>query len=93
MSAGYATGGCIIRGGHHARIMKTWDTKSIRKQFAFTARNAEIYTNELAGRIRQITKERSDYVKELHDEHLAKWYVYDFLSSSSCLESQERLLA
>ena len=65
----------------------------MRKQFVSEARNAEIYANELAGRIKRNPKGHSDYVREMHDEHLAKWFVYDSVSFSSCLESRETFLA
>ena len=73
--------------------MKTWDSESIRKQFAFTAAAAENYAKELSGRITRDPKGQSDNVREIHDEYLAKWYVYDSLSFSSCLESREGFLA
>ena len=73
--------------------MKNWDSESMRKQFASTAHYAEIYAKELSSRIKKDPKGQSDYVRELHDEHLAKWYVYDSLSFSSCLDSRASFIA
>ena len=73
--------------------MKTWDSDSARNSFAAIADAAERYANELSRRIKSDPKNQSDYVRELHDEHLAKWYVYDWLAHSSCLESREQLKA
>ena len=73
--------------------MKTWDSDSERKSFASIADAAERYANELSKRIKNDPKNQSDYVREMHDEHLAKWYVYDWLAHSSCVESREQLKA
>ena len=72
--------------------MKTWEKDSIRRQFASAAERAENYARELAGRIKRDPNGSSDSVKDLHDEHLAKWYVYDSFSYSSCLESRDEFL-
>lgn len=73
--------------------MKMWESKEIRKRFATIAADAERYASELSERIKRDPKRDSPFVRETHDEHLAKWYVYDSLSFSSCLESREELLA
>jgi hypothetical protein len=76
-----------------SQYMNTWDQESVRERFASTARNAETYANELSRRIKGDPNGQSAYVRELHDEHLAKWFVYDSFACSSCLESREKFLA
>jgi hypothetical protein len=57
------------------------------------AANAERYANELSERIKRDPRRDSPFLRETHDEHLAKWYVYDSLSFSNCLESRQELVA
>ena len=73
--------------------MKTWNPESLRKTFLSAAEFAENYANELSGRIKRDAKASSDREKELHDEHLAKWYVYDSFAHNVCLETRESFLA
>jgi len=73
--------------------MEKWDADATRRDFANIAQSAENYANELWTRIRKDGREHSDYEKELHDEHRAKWYVYDSLSLSSSTRSRAALLA
>ena len=73
--------------------MDNWDPESVRKSFEFQAQSAENYANELAARIKHDPRRDSPFTRETHDEHLAKWYVYDSLAVSNCLESRTKLVA
>ena len=73
--------------------MNTWDPTAVRKGFAIIAADAERYANQLSERIKRDRKRDSPFVRETHDEYLAKWYVYDSLSFGRCLESRDKLIA
>jgi ADP-ribose pyrophosphatase YjhB (NUDIX family) len=73
--------------------MNTWDQEAIRKSFGIAAANAEQYFKELRERIRRDPQRDSPFVRETHDEHLAKWFVYDSLAFSNALRSREALVA
>jgi hypothetical protein len=73
--------------------MKNWDSAGLQKHFNLIALNAERYANELAGRIKRDPRGASLHVREMHDEHLAKFYVYDSLAYNRCLETRASLIA
>ena len=73
--------------------MKDWEPDIILKQFTLTACGAENYAKELADRIKRNPTGYWDREKELHDEHLARWLVYDSFSFTLFLESREKLIA
>jgi hypothetical protein len=70
----------------------TWYPEIKRSVFQTAACDAERYQKELAERIKKAPKENLDHLKKLHDEYLAKWFVYDSLSVNLCLESRGKLL-
>lgn len=66
---------------------KDWDKKQISRSYEDTAQQAENYLN----RCREGAKTQEGY-KPLHDEHLAKFYLYNYLHGRIFLESPSELL-
>jgi hypothetical protein len=73
--------------------MSTWDQAAMQKSFHGIALDAERYANELADRIKRDPRRDSPHVRDTHDEHLAKFFVYDSLAYNRCLESRSALVA
>jgi hypothetical protein len=76
-----------------SETMKTWEASAVRDSFEFTANKANQYAHELKERIRRDPKRDSQILRETHDEHLAKWFVYDSLSGCTSLGTREALVA
>lgn len=56
--------------------------------FIFAAESAERYMLECRSKL-----SRGDQYKELHDEHLAKFYVYYYIQGRTFLETREKFVA
>src|SRR5947207_2346967 len=69
-------------------VMKTWDPDSLTKRFIFQAESAERYMLECKSKLH-----RTDRYKELHDEHLAKFYVFNYIHGRTFLATREQFLA
>jgi len=65
----------------------SWNPVSLAKGFETAANSAEQYAQALLLRPKMGGRE-----KELHDEHYAKFFVYDYLASVACIDSREQLL-
>ncbi len=63
-----------------------WSVTSVSRHFESTARNAEIYLE----RCKEGAKARDGY-KKLHDEHVAKFYLYNYLHGRTFLDSPQSL--
>jgi hypothetical protein len=59
-----------------------WNVTSASRGFESTARNAETYLE----RCKEGAKTREGY-KKLHDEHVAKFYLYNYLYGRTFLDS------
>jgi len=68
--------------------MKSWDPNGLTKSFIIAAESAERYMKECKWKVK-----RSEGYKALHDEHLAKFYVFNYLHGRTFLETREMLLA
>lgn len=66
----------------------SWNPKALSDSFRSRADFAERYADELARR-----KNKGETERDLHDEHLAIFYVNDFLVERSFLDSREELVA
>lgn len=73
--------------------MSAWDQTAVHKSFLGIARDAERYAKELADRIKRDPRRDSPHVRDTHDEHLAKFFVYDSLAYNRCIESRAALVA
>jgi hypothetical protein len=65
-----------------------WNPESLSRSFISSAESAERYMRECKSKL-----SRSDRYKELHDEHLAKFYVFNYLHGRTFLETREKFLA
>jgi len=65
-----------------------WAPKKLSDGFKSRAEMAKRYADELWAR-----PNKGSYEKQLHDEHLAEFYVYDFLVERSFLNSPNALVA
>lgn len=65
-----------------------WDPESMSPSFVFAAESAERYMLECKSKL-----SRSDRYKELHDEHLAKFYVFNYLHGRTFLQTREKFIA
>jgi len=81
----------LLRNEHSQ--MKQWDATALSKSLQFGARMAEQYADKLSAQLKRPKKQDVSHERELHDEHRAKWFVYDSFVGASCLESREKLLA
>lgn len=73
--------------------MDTWNAAALRQSFAIAATHAENYAKELSHRIKRDPRQNSPFIRETHDEHLAKWFVYDSFVYSNCVDSRQRFVA
>lgn len=73
--------------------MNAWDSATVRNSFAMIAADAERYAKQLSETIKRDPRRDPSFVRETHDEYLAKWFVYDSLSFSDCTESRQKLVA
>jgi len=75
--------------------MSAWDPEGTRRRFAAVALDARGSVAAVSKSIWlwQYPKANSAALKDRHDEFLAKWFVYDSLSQSPCLESREEFIA
>ncbi|WP_439504216.1 hypothetical protein [Methylophaga sp.] len=67
--------------------MKEWDRDRISEFYLRQAQEAERYCNEVRGKIK-----RTFSYEAVFDEHMAKFYVYNYLHGRTFLESRESLL-
>lgn len=67
--------------------MNPWDEKALSRRFRFAANSAESYMEECKNKV-----SRSERYKALHDEHLAKFYVYNYLPEKLFLSSPKAFL-
>jgi hypothetical protein len=65
-----------------------WDPESMSRSFIFAAESAERYMLECKSKL-----SRSERYKELHDEHLAKFYVCNYIHGRTFLETREKFVA
>lgn len=70
--------------------MKPWDIEALSRRFEAAASSAERYMYECRDKLRL---GRSAQYRVLHDEHLAKFYVYNYLHGRDFLESPKRFLS
>lgn len=68
--------------------MQDWDPNKMAEHFRVQADDAARYTKEAKGKM-----SRTNTYRLLHDEHLARWYVFAALSDSSLLASREDLIS
>lgn len=68
--------------------MNPWNPESLSKRFETTALSAERYMEECKWKV-----SRTDSYKALHDEHLAKFYVYNYIHGRTFLDSPKSFLA
>lgn len=68
--------------------MKYWDPDELSKHFESTALSAEMYVGQCRANAR-----KDDRYKALHDEHLAKFYVYNHLHGRTFLETEARFIS
>ncbi|ERJ19973.1 hypothetical protein SSPSH_000837 [Salinisphaera shabanensis E1L3A] len=68
--------------------MKKYDKESISRGFLRRAEDAERYLREVRAKL----KDNPSY-KHVHDDHLAKFYVYNYLHGRTFLESESMLVA
>ena len=68
-------------------MMEHWDTDRISRTFFSLAMEAERYCNE----VRKKVKLNPSY-ERIYDEHLAKFYVYNYLHGKLFLSSREQLV-
>lgn len=64
-----------------------WNPEKLSQLFISQAGEAERYMKEVKSKI-----SRTDNYKPIFDEHLAKFYVYNYLHGRTFLESRELLL-
>jgi len=64
-----------------------WDEEKISRQFETTARLAENYYKEIQHKL-----SRTNSYKNLSDEHLSKFYIYNSLHGKTFLNSRESFL-
>ena len=67
--------------------MHDWDIDSLNQSFFNVARNAEIYLEEVKNK----TKINKSY-ESVYDDHLAKFYVYNYLHGKTFLVSRQALV-
>ena len=67
--------------------MDKWDKGALSKQFLFQAEDAERYLRQ----VRIKVKSNKSY-ECVHDEHLARFYVYNYLHGRTFLISRKELL-
>ncbi len=67
--------------------MAQWDQEAIDKFFISEAQNADVHLNEIA---RKVEANRS--YERIYDQHLARYYVYNYLQGRSFLVARETLL-
>lgn len=67
---------------------KIYDQKSVSDSFLWAATEAERYLNEVRGKLK-----RTRSYEHVFDDHLAKFYVYNYLHGRTFLESQASFLA
>ena len=67
--------------------MGRWDSERVSRAFLSQAKEAERYCME----VRRKVKLNPGY-KRVHDEHRAKFYVYNYLHARTFLESREKLV-
>jgi hypothetical protein len=65
-----------------------WDWHSVSEHFRSVANDAERYLNE----VRRKVKSNSNY-EIIFDEHLAEFYVYNYLHGRTFLETKEMFVA
>ena len=68
--------------------MEQWNKEQISQSFRRQAEEAERYCGEVRSKI----KHRPSY-KDIFDEHMAKFYVYNRLHGRTFLDSREELLS
>ena len=68
--------------------MSKWDPEQISRQFRFTGDEAERYVLEVKKKI----KYNKSY-ERVHDEHLAKFSVFNYLYDRQFIETKESLVA
>jgi len=68
--------------------MQDWDPQKMSRQFRVQEDDAARYAKEAKGKM-----SRTNTYCLLHDEHLARWYVFSALSDSSHLASREQLIS
>jgi len=67
--------------------MATWDPDALTKRFLHQAEDAERYLNEVRSKIK-----RSSSYEHVYDEHMARFYVFNYLHGKIFLENRESLL-
>lgn len=67
--------------------MTTWNSDAVSQQFLVQAEDAERYLQE----VRVKVKSNSSY-QHVHDEHLARFYVFNYLHGRTFLASRDALL-
>ena len=66
----------------------SWSPSGENDYFLRGAQEAERYAQEVRGKVTS-----NPSYKRVHDEHLAKFYVYNYLHGRTCLSSRDELLA
>jgi hypothetical protein len=64
-------------------LMSEWDAAALSRHFLQVAEAAESYVQEVRGKVRE-----SPSYKVLHDEHLARFYVFNRLHGRTWLASR-----
>jgi hypothetical protein len=67
--------------------MEKWDTDAVSRQFLFQAEDADRYLRQVQNKV------KSNRAYEcVYDEHLARFYVYNYLHGRTFLISRKALL-
>ncbi|MEO9805255.1 MAG: hypothetical protein ABJF04_18500 [Reichenbachiella sp.] len=75
---------CVIQLLCVIRAMESWNPEHLSKSFLFQANEAERYCKEVKSKI-----DRTPTYKQVFDEHLAKFYVFNYLHDRTFLETKE----
>lgn len=67
--------------------MATWDPEALTRRFLHQAEDAERYLAEVRGKV----KSNPSY-QHVYDEHMARFYVFNYLHGRTFLESRNSLL-
>ena len=68
--------------------MEKWDKNQVSIRFLRQAEDAERYLQEIKGKV-----ESQPTYEHLFDEHLARFYVYNYLHGRTFLSSERELLS
>ncbi len=67
--------------------MAAWDTDALTRRFLHQAEDAERYLREVRSKV----KSNPSY-QHVYDEHMARFYVFNYLHGRTFLETQDSLL-